>query len=45
MEDDTGTWFYKDGTVLDSGRYLLVWKKDEDVWKILRDTWFPYEKE
>jgi len=44
VEDGTGTWFHTNGKALGSGRYLLVWKKDEGKWKILRDTWFPYKK-
>ena len=44
VEDGTGTWSHANGTVVGRGRYLLVWKKDEGKWKILRDTWFP-EKE
>ena len=44
VEDGTGTWYHKDGTEVGSGRYLLVWKKDEGEWKILRDTWFPEKK-
>lgn len=44
VEDGTGTWSKTDGTVVGSGRYLLVWKKDDGKWKILRDTWFPDEK-
>ena len=41
VEDGTGTWYYTNGKSAGSGRYLLVWKKDEGEWKILRDTWFP----
>lgn len=41
VEDGTGTWYHTDGTSVDSGRYLLVWQKDDGKWKILRDTWFP----
>ena len=41
VEDGTGTWSHTNGTVVGSGRYLLVWKKDDGKWKILRDTWFP----
>lgn len=41
VEDGTGTWMYENGKVAGSGRYLLVWKKYEGEWKILRDTWFP----
>ncbi|MGB5322629.1 YybH family protein [Lutimonas sp.] len=44
VEDGTGTWFHTNGTVVGSGRYLLVWKKDDGKWKILRDTWFPDKK-
>jgi ketosteroid isomerase-like protein len=44
VEDGTGTWSHANGTVVGRGRYLLVWKKVDGKWKILRDTWFP-EKE
>ncbi|MCX2719760.1 YybH family protein [Lentiprolixibacter aurantiacus] len=44
VEDGTGTWSHANGTVVSSGRYLLVWKKDNGKWKILRDTWFPDKK-
>ena len=44
VEDGTGSWFNSKGKVVGSGRYLLVWKKDEGEWKILRDTWFPDKK-
>ena len=44
VEDGTGTWYHTDGTAVGSGRYLLVWKKDDGKWKILRDTWFPDNK-
>lgn len=44
VEDGTGTWFYEDDKIAASGRYLLVWKKDNGQWKILRDTWFPDKK-
>ncbi|TXE11208.1 YybH family protein [Algoriphagus aquimarinus] len=40
VEDGTGTWNYPNGEVYSSGRYLLIWKKDDGEWKILRDTWF-----
>jgi len=40
VEDGTGTWSHANGTVVNRGRYLLVWKKDDGKWKILRDTWF-----
>lgn len=41
VEDGTGTWYHANGTAVGSGRYLLVWIKDDGKWKILRDTWFP----
>lgn len=44
VEDGTGTWFRANGKEVGSGRYLLVWKKDDGEWKILRDTWFPDKK-
>ena len=44
VEDGTGTWSHANGTVVGRGRYLLVWKKDDGKWKILRDTWFPDKK-
>lgn len=44
VEDGTGTWYHTNGTAVGSGRYLLVWEKDDGKWKILRDTWFPDKK-
>ncbi len=44
VEDGTGIWSYTNGKVVGRGRYLLVWKKDDGKWKILRDTWFPEKK-
>lgn len=44
VEDGTGTWSHANGKVVGRGRYLLVWKKDDRKWKILRDTWFPEKK-
>jgi len=44
VEDGTGTWSHANGKVVGQGRYLLVWKKDDGKWKILRDTWFPEKK-
>jgi len=44
VEDGTGIWSHANGTVVGQGRYLLVWKKDDGKWKILRDTWFPDKK-
>lgn len=44
VEDGTGSWSHANGKVVGRGRYLLVWKKDDGKWKILRDTWFPEKK-
>jgi ketosteroid isomerase-like protein len=44
VEEGTGTWYQTNGTAVGSGRYLLVWKKDDGQWKILRDTWFSDKK-
>jgi ketosteroid isomerase-like protein len=41
VEEGTGSWYHENGTVVGRGRYLLVWKKEDGQWKILRDTWFP----
>jgi ketosteroid isomerase-like protein len=44
VEEGRGTWSYKNGEIVGSGRYLLVWQKDDGEWKILRDTWFSDKK-
>ena len=44
VEEGKGVWSHKNGGAESSGRYLLVWKKDDGEWKILRDTWFPDKK-
>lgn len=44
VEEGTGTWAHVNGKVVGKGRYLLVWKKEDGEWKILRDTWFSDEK-
>ena len=43
VEEGTGVWYQGKGLVVGRGKYLLVWKKDDGEWKILRDTWFPEE--
>lgn len=43
VEEGTGVWYQGKGLVVGRGKYLLVWKKDDGKWKILRDTWFPEE--
>ncbi|RPA68587.1 nuclear transport factor 2 family protein [Cyclobacteriaceae bacterium YHN15] len=44
VEEGRATWSNKNGEIVDTGRYLLVWQKEEGEWKILRDTWFGDEK-
>jgi ketosteroid isomerase-like protein len=44
VEEGRGTWSHKNGEIVGTGRYLLVWKKEEGEWKILRDTWFADKK-
>ena len=44
VEEGKGVWSQKNGGPESRGRYLLVWKKDDGEWKILRDTWFPDKK-
>jgi ketosteroid isomerase-like protein len=41
VEQGNGHWYSGDGIDVGSGNYLLVWKKEDGEWKILRDTWFP----
>ena len=41
VEQGKGNWYSGDGIDVSSGSYLLVWKKEDGQWKILRDTWFP----
>lgn len=44
VEEGKGIWTNKKGSYNSSGKYLLVWKKEDGTWKILRDTWFPDKK-
>lgn len=41
VEEGKGAWYDKNSQVTDRGKYLLIWKKENGEWKILRDTWFP----
>ncbi|MFZ9387265.1 MAG: YybH family protein [Chitinophagaceae bacterium] len=41
VEEGKGNWLKPGGEIAGRGKYLLVWKKDNGKWKILRDTWFP----
>lgn len=38
---ETGSWSMTapDGSHADHGSYLAVWKKTDDGWKMIRDTW------
>jgi len=40
VEEGTGYFAHANGTVTSRGRYLLVWKKEDGLWKIFRDTYF-----
>lgn len=44
VEQGKGVWSNKKGENESSGKYLLVWEKEDGTWKILRDTWFPDKK-
>ncbi len=44
VEEGKGSWSHANGQVVGRGKYLLVWKKENGKWKILRDTWFPDKK-
>ena len=44
VEEGIGSWSHKNGEIVNTGRYLLIWQKDDGEWKILRDTWFPDKK-
>jgi len=44
VEEGKGSWSNKNGEIVGRGKYLLIWKKDDGKWKILRDTWFPEKK-
>ncbi|WP_370479822.1 YybH family protein [Tamlana flava] len=44
VEEGKGTWFHANGQIVGRGKYLVVWKKDNENWKILRDIWFPEKK-
>jgi len=44
VEEGAGIWSHENGQVVGRGTYLVVWKKDNGNWKILRDIWFPDKK-
>lgn len=37
-EEGTFTLNIKDGTVVDNGKYIVLWKKEDGKWKIHRDS-------
>jgi len=44
IEDAYVEFFHNDGTPLSKGECLLVWKKEEDKWRIFRDVYKPEKK-
>lgn len=40
VEEGTGYFAHTNGKVVSRGKYLLVWKKENDEWKIFKDTFF-----
>ncbi|WP_242118479.1 YybH family protein [Aestuariivivens sediminicola] len=44
VEEGTGVWSHANGQVVGRGKYLVVWKKEDGDWKILRDSWYPEKK-
>ena len=41
VEDAHVEFFHSDGTPVSKGECLLVWKKEEDTWRIFRDVFKP----
>ena len=41
VEDAYVEFFHSDGTPLSKGECLLVWKKEDDTWRIFRDVFKP----
>lgn len=41
VEEGTGVWSHQNGQVVGRGKYIVVWKKEEGTWQIVRDIWFP----
>jgi len=39
--DEVGTWMAKgkDGAILDTGKYLVIWKNEEGHWRLHRHIW------
>jgi uncharacterized protein (TIGR02246 family) len=38
-EVGTWTWKGKDGATVDSGKYIVIWKKEGGQWRLHRDIW------
>jgi ketosteroid isomerase-like protein len=38
---EVGTWAVKgaDGAAVDTGRYIVIWKKEGGAWRLHRDIW------
>jgi ketosteroid isomerase-like protein len=38
---EVGTWVLKakDGTAVDNGKYIVIWKKEGGQWRLHRDIW------
>ncbi len=41
VEDAHVTFFHSDGTSVSKGECLLIWKKENDTWRIFRDVFKP----
>ena len=44
VEEGAGFWSHTNGQIVGRGKYLVVWKKEDGNWKILRDSWYPEKK-
>ena len=44
VEEGTGKWLHANGKVVGTGKYMVVWEKENGSWKILRDIWFQDKK-
>lgn len=40
VEEGTGYFAHANGKKVASGKYILVWKKEDGQWKIFKDTFF-----
>ena len=44
VEEGTGMWSHQNGEIVGRGTYLVVWIKEDGIWKIFRDSWYPEKK-